>query len=247
MTCVIGISDGDRVWIGGDSGASLGQEVRRSRLPKVFKRPDGLIIGYTDSYRMGQLLQYALSDLTSEEGYEDPYDFLVTVFSEKIRVLFRDYGFSKIESNRDSGGTFLLGYKGKLYSVYSDFQVNESSDDIEAIGAGREYALGAIKALERALPNLAAPDKIQRGLEVAEYFCSGVMGPFTLEVSPQIYKSELTVGSKLILSDNSEVAVSLLLPDVSYFLAVDNNKNYVAVDINTDKEGKSFYSRRELG
>ncbi len=58
MTCIVGVTDGTEVVLGGDSaGVSIETrqlEVRANR--KVFRRQD-YVFGYSGSFRMGQILR----------------------------------------------------------------------------------------------------------------------------------------------------------------------------------------------
>ena len=59
MTCIIGLAENDRVYIGADSASAEGWTVRATGLSKVFRAGE-FVIGYTDSFRMGQILEYHL-------------------------------------------------------------------------------------------------------------------------------------------------------------------------------------------
>ncbi|KKN17732.1 hypothetical protein LCGC14_0962700, partial [marine sediment metagenome] len=60
MTCIVGfIDDGGKAWMGGDSAGVAGHHTHPRRDPKVF-RVGPVLIGYTSSFRMGQLLRYHL-------------------------------------------------------------------------------------------------------------------------------------------------------------------------------------------
>jgi ATP-dependent protease HslVU (ClpYQ) peptidase subunit len=172
MTCVVGLVSGDRVHIGVDSAAISGWTRRATNLKKVFRRGP-FLIGYTTSFRMGQLLEHQL-DVPPQTEDQSEMAFMVGVFVESTRRLLKERGFAKIEANSESGGQFLVGYRGKLYSIESDFQVGEMSDGFDAIGSGAEVALGAMKALEGLKP---AP-RIRRALEIASHFNMGVSPPY---------------------------------------------------------------------
>jgi ATP-dependent protease HslVU (ClpYQ) peptidase subunit len=172
MTCVIGLVHGSRVYIGVDSSSVQGWTRRTSNLRKVFRKGPWLI-GYTTSFRMGQLLEHQLH-VPEQQPTQTDEGYLVTTFVEHVRALLKDKGFSKIESNAETGGQFLVGYHGRLYSIQTDFQVGEMSDGLDAIGSGAEFALGAMAAMTR-LPPLK---RITRALEIAAHFNMGVCPPF---------------------------------------------------------------------
>lgn len=184
MTCIVGLVDRGTVYIGGDSASVAGWTSRVTRLPKVFRRGP-FLIGYTTSFRMGQLLQHALHvplqkdrDATSRSRAGD-MRFMVTTFAESVRHLLKERGVAKIEANAESGGQFLVGYRGHLYSVQQDFQVNEMADGFDAVGSGAEYALGAMAAMRSvARASLPPAARVRRALGVSAHFNMAVSPPF---------------------------------------------------------------------
>ena len=172
MTCVVGLVADDRVYIGVDSAAVSGWTRRATKLRKVFRRGP-FLMGYTTSFRMGQLLEHQLDVPPQTEGQSD-MAYMVGVFVESVRRLLKERGFARIEANNESGGQFLVGYRGRLYSIESDFQVGEMSDGFDAIGSGADVALGAMMALE----GLKPAQRIRRALEVASHFNMGVSPPY---------------------------------------------------------------------
>jgi ATP-dependent protease HslVU (ClpYQ) peptidase subunit len=175
MTCIVGLIHKGTVYMGGDSAAVGGYDTRRISQSKVFQT-GAFLIGYTSSFRMGQLLQYDLHVDAQKTDMSD-LDYMVTVFTEAVRALFKDRGFSIIENAQEAGGDFLVGYHGKLYHVSSDYAVLEYLDGYDATGCGTPYALGALAAL----PSTMKPKKrIRRALEISAAFSAGVSAPFTV-------------------------------------------------------------------
>lgn len=174
MTCVVGLIDGGRVYIGADSAAVAGWTRRKTLLRKVFRRGP-FLIGYTTSFRMGQLLEHQLR-VPKQKPTESDMAYMVNEFIEATRKLLKERGFAKVESNNESGGQFLVGYKGHLYSIESDFQVGEMAEGFDAVGGGSDYALGAMSALH----DLAPKRRIMRSLEIASEFNMGVCAPFVV-------------------------------------------------------------------
>ena len=171
MTCVIGLRHGGRVYIGADSAAVQGWSVRPSNVPKLF-RNGPFLIAYTTSFRMGQLLHYELE--VPKQAGEDDRKFMVTKFAECTRKLLKERGFSKVDSNSEKGGQFLVGYNGALYTIHTDFQVAEVAEGLDSVGSGSDYALGAMVALEK-LPPVR---RIKKALQIAAHFNMGVCPPF---------------------------------------------------------------------
>lgn len=181
MTCIIGLVDKKNVYIGGDSaGVNLNDYsyvVRKD--PKVF-RNGNMIFGFSTSFRMGQLLRYSLDiPIPSKEYKGTDFDFLCTVFIDSIISCFKRNGYASIDNNFVTGGSFLLGYNKRLYTVCDDFQVSESVRPFEAIGCAADSALGAMDILYKNT-RLSSKTKIFKSLEVAESFSTGVKSPFTI-------------------------------------------------------------------
>lgn len=190
MTCIIGLVHEGKVYMGGDSAGANGWTTRATALRKVFVREfydpgDALklrpcttrfLIGYTTSYRMGQLLQYHL-EVRRPGQRESGEQYMVTGFAEAARHLFADMGFSEINSNKHEGGVFLVGYGQHLYRIESDYQVQQFRDGFDAVGCGSEFALGAMAVTERMKPE----KRIETALKAAARFSNGVCGPFYIE------------------------------------------------------------------
>jgi len=162
--------------MGGDSAGVGSYNIRTHKDPKVFMRPP-FIIGFTTSFRMGQLL---MSDerfsIREQKKLESEYDYIVSAFIPAIQKLFEEGGFLKRSNEVKSGGTFILGYKDHLFTIDNDFQVAEFEEDYTACGCGEDYALGSLFSSS----NDKIVDKIEQALKTAEYFSSGVRRPFKI-------------------------------------------------------------------
>jgi hypothetical protein len=180
MSCVIGLVNRKRVFIGSDSGAVGSRFIRTTNLPKVF-RNGPFLVGYVGSFRMGQVLEHHLR-VPPQPPDEPDMTYMVTRFIEAARAVLREKGVMAIERHRETGGQFLVGYRGRLYSINSDFHVGDMADGFDAIGSGAVIALGAMKALE----GMPARDRILRALEIAEYYTVDVYRPFhVLSMGPE--------------------------------------------------------------
>jgi len=172
MTCIVGIAHAGKVILGADSAGVGGLDKRIRRDRKVFKNGE-LIFGFTSSFRMGQLLQFALSPPPIIEGQE-PYAYVVKSLVPAIRDTLKGGGWASTVNGREEGGVFLVGFRGCLFAIHSDFQVGESTEAFEAVGCGDAYAMGAMHALPDADPMV----RLQAGLDAAATFSAGVSGPF---------------------------------------------------------------------
>lgn len=173
MTCIVGLETENGVMIGSDSAAVTdGWGINASCLKKVFGHGE-FLIGYTSSFRMGQLLQYKLS-IKPQTNKQSNLEYLATMFIDSVRKCLKEGGFSKVENEQEEGGQFLVGYRKKLYRVDADFQVNSHIDSYMAIGCGACFALGSLWTSK----DLPPEKRVRQALEAAGHFSSGVCEPY---------------------------------------------------------------------
>lgn len=174
MTCIAGLVDNGKVWIGGDSAGVTGFDVCIRSDSKVFKVGD-FIFGFTTSFRMGQLLRFSFTP-PKRHSDKDIMAYMVTDFIDGIRKCFKDGGFANKSNDVETGGTFLVGHEGRLFCIESDYQVGEPSDYYHAVGCGESYAKGSFYSTKQ----LSASKRIELALKSAEHHSAGVRGPFTI-------------------------------------------------------------------
>lgn len=169
MTCIAGVTARGKVYIGGDSAGVAGYSMCVRADEKVF-RNGSFLFGFTSSFRMGQLLRYRFTP-PAQAG--DDYAYLCGDFIDAVRRCLKDGGYATVLDNQEVGGTFLLGYRGALYTVEDDYQVGRTLDDFAAVGAGRDVALGTLYA-----SRLPPSRRIRLALQAAEKFSAVVRRPF---------------------------------------------------------------------
>ena len=172
MTCIVGLVDGGIVYMGADSAGVSSYDLTVRKDTKLFKNGD-FLIGYTSSFRMGQLLRFNFSPPKKDED-KDVYEYMATDFIDAVRVCFNKGGFARIENGVEEGGCFLVGYKGRLFKVESDYQVGESHHGFCSAGCGDNFAIGSLFSTQCKKPK----DRIKTALECAQEFSIGVRGPF---------------------------------------------------------------------
>jgi hypothetical protein len=175
MTCIAALADGVNVWMGADSASVSGLALTLRRDPKIY-RVGEMLIGFTSSFRMGQLLGYKFRPPVqdTEIGIEQ---YMTTRFVDALRETLKEGGYARNEGGAESAGTFLVGYRGRVFRVDSDYQVGENTVPYDAVGCGAELALGALYAT----PNLDSRHRIEIALEAAEAFSAGVRRPWVIE------------------------------------------------------------------
>ena len=177
MTAIVGITDGRTVVIAGDS-AGVGGCVTQPRLDaKVFTNGP-YVIGYTSSFRMGQILRYAVKAPIPPEGEDGLHAFMCTSFINSVREGLKEGGWASKNNDQEEGGSFLVGVRGRLFEIEGDYQVGELADGYAAVGYGAEIALGALHATRDAGMTMEA--RVITALEAAAHFSMGVRPPFTV-------------------------------------------------------------------
>lgn len=184
MTAIVGIVHDGRVHIGGDSAGVAGWSLTIRADAKIFTNGP-YVMGFTTSFRMGQLLRYAL---TPPEPTGELEAFMATTFIDSVRETLKSGGWAAKDNEREEGGTFLVGIHGRLFCVESDYQVGEAADGFAAVGSGEEVALGALYATARS--RMAPRRRIKLALEAAERFSAGVRGPFAYITTPPDLETE---------------------------------------------------------
>lgn len=144
MTCIAGIAQGGKVWIGGDSvGADMSTYSMTVRADEKVFRKGEFAYGFTSSFRMGDLLRYAFAppEQTAKQGDRE---YLCTAWMDSLRVCMATGGFKQTENGVETVGTFLLGYRGTLYQVCDNLQVAVAASGYDACGCGRDIAKGSL-------------------------------------------------------------------------------------------------------
>ena len=181
MTCVIGLIENGKMYMGADSAGVSGDSLTVRADPKVFHKGN-MLIGFSTSFRMGQLLRFSLEIPAHPEGL-DSLEYMTVSFINAVRETLKDGGYTTILNNEESAGLFLVAYKSEIFRICSDFQVGVASDPFAAIGSGAQVALGAMHMANTDVDR-DPEGTILRALRAAERFSSAVRGPFLLETLP---------------------------------------------------------------
>lgn len=137
MTCIVGIANEDKVYIGGDRGGSDGSAIVSLAAPKVYIR-DEWIFGYAGSIGIGQIMQIINIPIIQED--EDPFMVLRMDMVDAFKSMMDIQGLSITE---DSDTDFLIGCRGRLFEFSpADWSVAEIHET--AIGSGGNFALGSL-------------------------------------------------------------------------------------------------------
>jgi hypothetical protein len=173
MTCIAGLVDNGKVYLGGDAAAVSGNMIQGAANPKVFRKGE-FILGYTTSFRMGQILEHEFEPPIPTPG--NAYmEYMVTKFALEVKKTLTRCGYVM---NAQEGGGFLVGYDGKLYRINTDYQVFQSVDGFDSVGCGSPEALASMYSSEGLLTD--PQTRVRLALEASAHFNTGVRPPFTI-------------------------------------------------------------------
>ena len=172
MTCIVALKHNGKIYMGADSAAVAGYSVNKMANPKLFKIGD-MLVGYTSSFRMGQLLEHKFCPPLNER--DSDYAYMVIDVVEEVRKLFKDFGYANVENNEETAGTFIIGYRGELYKMSLDYSVLQFDRDYMATGCAQDIALGALYTGADFPPRM----RLTQALSAAAEFSAGVCEPFT--------------------------------------------------------------------
>ena len=177
MTCIAAIAEKGKVYIGADSAGVADFDLTVRADEKVFAK-GSFVFGFTSSFRMGQLLRYKLV-LPKQSPKMSDRLYMYTIFIDAVRKCLKEGGYTKINDNVEKGGTFIVGYKGHVYEIKSDFQISESIDTFASCGCGHAYAKAVLYTTDNN-HQISPSKRILKALKTAEHFSAGVRRPFKI-------------------------------------------------------------------
>lgn len=175
MTCIVGIEHAGGVVIGGDSAGLSGWSKTIRADEKVFTVGD-YVMGFTTSFRMGQLLRYHLQVPGPDTWDVDRY--IGTTFIDAVRDTLKEGGWASSDGGQERGGDFLVGVAGRLYSIYSDYQFGRAVAGYAAVGCGGDLALGSLHT--SAQYAVEPTRRAELALQAAVALSGGCAPPFTI-------------------------------------------------------------------
>ena len=162
--------------MGGDSAGTSDWSILARNDPKVFVR-QGFIYGFSGSFRMGDLLKYRFNPTVLGASAANVVKYMCTSYVDELRACFEQYAFGKTEEGEQSGGEFVVGFRGRLFQIFNDFQVAIPSIPFCATGCAKDIALGAM----RASGGLNARIRIRHALEASYEFNGSVRPPWVIK------------------------------------------------------------------
>lgn len=180
MSCIVGVLEKNgNIIIGADSAGCCGKHITVRKDSKVFRNGD-FLIGCAGSFRYMQLLQYIFKPDKVGRN-KDVFEYMIRTFIPKLKECFRDNGWTINNNGQEDGDCeFLVGYKGRLFQIWPDFQIDELIYGYHAAGSGMYYAYGSLHSTT----DKPAKQRVLMALEAAEAFSAEVKRPFQLMELP---------------------------------------------------------------
>lgn len=145
MTTIVAMIKDNKVYMGADHLGSDGfVKTEFVKNNKLFKNGD-FMIGYTTSYRMGQILEYSWAPPVRKENITDDQYFYKDVL-DSIRQCFKDNDYGDKNGPDYQAGNFLVGWKGRIFEVQNAHALEHVK--FASVGSGSYHALGALLALD---------------------------------------------------------------------------------------------------
>jgi ATP-dependent protease HslVU (ClpYQ) peptidase subunit len=182
MSCIVGIAERGKVWIGADSWASNGNSYVLTRDTGKIFRCGPMLIAHCGGLRAGQVMRHLFTPKPFEQG-DDPVRYLVADVAVPLRELLKEHGLlcadqERIKDGDAANNSMLIGIAGRLFICQDNFQIEEYEDSFAAHGCGSDLARGALSVLSLDIP----PDKrIILALEATARFDNKVGPPFIVD------------------------------------------------------------------
>ena len=209
MTCIAAIAlPNGETWVGGDSaGTNTSSQQTIHVDPKVFfvrnEAGDEFLFGCSTSFRMMQLLQYVFKPPRYNGG--DLHRYMVAEFVEAVRTVLKNGGFARKEAEREQGGKFLVGFRGHLFLIDSDYQVAEAHCGYNAIGSGGDLAIGSLFTTHT--QDMPPEKRLTLALQAAAYHNSDVREPFIihhLASTPSLIIEPISENEDVVLQEKGQ-------------------------------------------
>jgi ATP-dependent protease HslVU (ClpYQ) peptidase subunit len=191
MTCIVAVAKDGVVYIGGDrftTDGNWGRFIDGS--PKIAVMPAfgrlEFLVGCAGDGRCCDVIlnmdirEADVPDDSSVRWNDRDAEFNVReILVEAIRLKLAMTGaLMKDDDGQDKGCTVLVGHMGRLFVIGENFSVSVITEDHVAIGAAKEYALGAIEATRHTGNSWHPRNRLMVALEVAKKYNITVSEPF---------------------------------------------------------------------
>ena len=178
MTCIVGLVEGDRMFLGADSIATADYDRHIRKDKKIFKK-NGYLIGCAGSPRLGQVLHYGC-ELEKAPETGDLMGFMVAPFVNGVRELFASAGCLEVQNELEGfqASILMVGVRGRFFAIYADLQVEEVQTPYLCIGSGANEAYASLWT--SAKTKTPPKTRVQWAIESSATFNASVSPPVNI-------------------------------------------------------------------
>lgn len=181
MTIIVGLQHAGGVVMGADSISTDGTycSQRDGTTRKLFRKGPYLI-GYTTSFRLGDLLRFEVRWPAPPKRRGDAvlYRHMVSAVVPAIRAAFAAGG-AVAAGGAEQGAELLIAVSGRLFRIGRDHHVAGYLAGYATCGCGEDIANGALHATA-GLDGLEPRRRVRLALHAAAAHCVRARGPFFL-------------------------------------------------------------------
>lgn len=178
MTCIVGVAHGGIVVLGADGLTNDGHVGTVNAPPKLFRLGE-MLVGVAGDIRVAQLLAYVFEP-PAHPPDEDAMRYLIGRFVPAARARLNTGGVKVDAGEGRANWCALIGYRGHLYGIYDDFQIEEAVVGFNAVGCGYQAALGSLHTTEY-MVSLTPYSRVHRALSATARVDIHVGEPFAIE------------------------------------------------------------------
>jgi len=184
VTVVAAIIHNGAVTMGGDSALTddwFNQSLMAET--KVFFHPENpeFLIGGSGSARGGQLMRFKFTP-PKRPSRMDADKYMATLWIDALRKTFSEGGHTYYETQGGEESTStnaLIAYRGGLWIMYDDFQIERLRDPYAVIGSGGVTALGSLHT-SKDIVDMQPRKRIEAALKAACAYNAACRPPFTI-------------------------------------------------------------------
>jgi hypothetical protein len=183
MTCVIGLIHEKAIYFGADSEVASDRDTFITTRSKVFQR-GSCVFAAEGSTRWANILHYEVPPpeppVNLVPQNTSVWDYLMAQVVEPIRETVKRLGLMWNKDGQEFCGACMIGlwfnHQPHLFYLNSEFGLDEYVQPFLSVGAGYQFALGAMAALQS---NFGPFERIECALDIACQFAVGVSRPYS--------------------------------------------------------------------
>ena len=176
MTCIVGLVDNDKVYMGADTFGSNRFTGRSYKEKKIVKKGD-MLIGICGDYKVINYITYEFTP-PARTLKEDDRQYIHRVGKAISTLLGIDNDC--LEDSNSIGASMIIGYNGELYLYESNGQVLTASDPYATTGSGSYHAEASLYSTQTTKDKPRT--RLKKAIVCASEFVLSVNNEFQIEV-----------------------------------------------------------------